>query len=280
MNTPAQRQARRGCRRRRATMRIFMRVDYRRRPRRAMHALDRCAIARWSCWRALVGVARPRGWASGSSTARRRRSRCTSAHRRRADRCRRCRRGRWPRTADAARRSSIARRALRGRWLAERTVFLDNRQMRRPARLLRRHAAAAGRRQRGAGAARLGAARLRRPHARCRRSPRRPARSRSPAASPRRRRGCSSSTPAQPGRSGRISTSTRSRARSALRCGRCRCCRPCRRRTTACARDWPRPALDVHKHYGYAFQWFALAALIAGLYVWFQLIRPRLRRVA
>lgn len=40
-------------------------------------------------------------------------------------------------------------------------------------------------------------------------------------------------------------------------------------------REWPRPAADVHKHYGYAFQWFALAALITGLYVWFQLLRPR-----
>jgi surfeit locus 1 family protein len=40
-------------------------------------------------------------------------------------------------------------------------------------------------------------------------------------------------------------------------------------------RQWPRPAADVHKHYGYAFQWFSLAALILGLYVWFQLIRPR-----
>jgi surfeit locus 1 family protein len=44
------------------------------------------------------------------------------------------------------------------------------------------------------------------------------------------------------------------------------------------ARDWARPAADVHKHYGYAFQWFALATLISGLYVWFQLVRPRLRR--
>ncbi|HUG23815.1 SURF1 family protein [Piscinibacter sp.] len=42
-------------------------------------------------------------------------------------------------------------------------------------------------------------------------------------------------------------------------------------------RQWPRPAVDVHKHYGYAFQWFALCALMAGLYVWFQLVRPRLR---
>ncbi|HJV67793.1 SURF1 family protein [Ideonella sp.] len=42
-------------------------------------------------------------------------------------------------------------------------------------------------------------------------------------------------------------------------------------------RDWPMPAVDVAKHYGYAAQWFALCALTAGLYVWFQLIRPRRR---
>ena len=40
-------------------------------------------------------------------------------------------------------------------------------------------------------------------------------------------------------------------------------------------RQWPAPALGVGKHHGYAFQWFAFAALIAGLYVWFQIIRPR-----
>ncbi|HJV63317.1 MAG TPA: SURF1 family protein [Albitalea sp.] len=45
-------------------------------------------------------------------------------------------------------------------------------------------------------------------------------------------------------------------------------------------RQWPRPAVDVDKHYGYAFQWFALCALIAGLYVWFQLVRPRFARRA
>jgi surfeit locus 1 family protein len=43
-------------------------------------------------------------------------------------------------------------------------------------------------------------------------------------------------------------------------------------------RQWPRPAVDVHMHYGYAFQWFALCALMTGLYVWFQLIRPWLQR--
>ena len=41
-------------------------------------------------------------------------------------------------------------------------------------------------------------------------------------------------------------------------------------------RHWPVPAADAHKHYGYAFQWFALAALVLGLYVWFQLVRPRI----
>ena len=45
-------------------------------------------------------------------------------------------------------------------------------------------------------------------------------------------------------------------------------------------RRWSRPAVDVSKHHGYAFQWFALCALIAGLYVWFQLVRPRLGRAA
>jgi surfeit locus 1 family protein len=44
-------------------------------------------------------------------------------------------------------------------------------------------------------------------------------------------------------------------------------------------RQWPVPAADVSKHYGYAFQWFAMSALIMGLYVWFQLIRPSRRHV-
>jgi cytochrome oxidase assembly protein ShyY1 len=48
-------------------------------------------------------------------------------------------------------------------------------------------------------------------------------------------------------------------------------------------RDWPVPALGIEKHYGYAFQWFGLAALVVILYVWFQFIAPfrrarRLRR--
>ncbi|HEY3047602.1 MAG TPA: SURF1 family protein [Polaromonas sp.] len=39
-------------------------------------------------------------------------------------------------------------------------------------------------------------------------------------------------------------------------------------------RDWAAPNLGVDKHYGYAFQWFGLCALVLVLYVWFQLILP------
>jgi surfeit locus 1 family protein len=42
-------------------------------------------------------------------------------------------------------------------------------------------------------------------------------------------------------------------------------------------RDWPQVNYGVDKHYGYAAQWFAIAALIAGLYLWFVVLRPRLR---
>ncbi len=40
------------------------------------------------------------------------------------------------------------------------------------------------------------------------------------------------------------------------------------------ARHWPPPATDVQKHYGYAAQWFAMAVGIAFLYVWHRFIRP------
>lgn len=40
-------------------------------------------------------------------------------------------------------------------------------------------------------------------------------------------------------------------------------------------RDWPQPASGSAKNYGYAFQWWALALLIAVLYVWFRFIAPR-----
>ena len=43
-------------------------------------------------------------------------------------------------------------------------------------------------------------------------------------------------------------------------------------------RDWPLITAKVHTHYGYAVQWFALSALTAGLYLWFQWISPRRKR--
>jgi surfeit locus 1 family protein len=43
-------------------------------------------------------------------------------------------------------------------------------------------------------------------------------------------------------------------------------------------RDWAAPNTGVDKHYGYAFQWFGLCALVLGLYIWFQLILPRRQR--
>ncbi len=42
-------------------------------------------------------------------------------------------------------------------------------------------------------------------------------------------------------------------------------------------RDWPAPALGLERHYGYAFQWFGLSALVVILYVWFQFITPFFR---
>lgn len=39
-------------------------------------------------------------------------------------------------------------------------------------------------------------------------------------------------------------------------------------------REWAAPNLGVDKHYGYAFQWFALCGLVSFLFVWFQLVPP------
>jgi surfeit locus 1 family protein len=44
------------------------------------------------------------------------------------------------------------------------------------------------------------------------------------------------------------------------------------------ARDWPVVASGVEKHQGYAFQWFGLCALIASLYVWFQIVQARRKK--
>jgi surfeit locus 1 family protein len=44
-------------------------------------------------------------------------------------------------------------------------------------------------------------------------------------------------------------------------------------------RDWMPLDSGVAKHYGYAFQWFALCGLIMVLYAWFQFIAPRRRKL-
>lgn len=48
--------------------------------------------------------------------------------------------------------------------------------------------------------------------------------------------------------------------------------------TDGLQRSWPRITEGVHKHHGYAFQWFGLCALAGILYVWFQFISPRRKR--
>ena len=40
-------------------------------------------------------------------------------------------------------------------------------------------------------------------------------------------------------------------------------------------REWPAVGSGADKNYGYAFQWWSLAAVIAILYVWFQFVVPR-----
>jgi surfeit locus 1 family protein len=40
-------------------------------------------------------------------------------------------------------------------------------------------------------------------------------------------------------------------------------------------REWPRASAGSERNYGYAVQWWAISALIAILYVWFQFIAPR-----
>lgn len=40
-------------------------------------------------------------------------------------------------------------------------------------------------------------------------------------------------------------------------------------------RHWPEPGQGQDKHLAYAAQWFAMSATVAGLTLWFQIIRPR-----
>ena len=43
-------------------------------------------------------------------------------------------------------------------------------------------------------------------------------------------------------------------------------------------RDWPAVNLGVDKHYGYAWQWFGLSALVACLYLWYGIVRRFIHR--
>lgn len=43
-------------------------------------------------------------------------------------------------------------------------------------------------------------------------------------------------------------------------------------------REWPVPGDGVARHHGYAFQWYSLAALVAGLWAWFLVKAGRRRR--
>ena len=43
-------------------------------------------------------------------------------------------------------------------------------------------------------------------------------------------------------------------------------------------RAWPPINFAVEKHYGYAFQWFGLSALVIALYLWFQIFRRAIFR--
>lgn len=45
----------------------------------------------------------------------------------------------------------------------------------------------------------------------------------------------------------------------------------------ALVRAWSPVSTGVEKHYGYAFQWFALCGLIVFLYFWFQIVRRLIR---
>ena len=46
----------------------------------------------------------------------------------------------------------------------------------------------------------------------------------------------------------------------------------------ALLRHWPEPGIGQERHTAYAVQWFAMAAVVIGLTIWFQLISPRRQR--
>ena len=46
----------------------------------------------------------------------------------------------------------------------------------------------------------------------------------------------------------------------------------------ALLRHWSAPGIGQERHTAYAAQWFAMAAVVIGLTIWFQLISPRRQR--
>jgi cytochrome oxidase assembly protein ShyY1 len=45
--------------------------------------------------------------------------------------------------------------------------------------------------------------------------------------------------------------------------------------TQGLRRDWPVPASTAYKNVGYTVQWFAMSLLLAILYIWYQIIKPK-----
>lgn len=43
-------------------------------------------------------------------------------------------------------------------------------------------------------------------------------------------------------------------------------------------RNWPQVNSGVATHHGYAFQWFAIATVLAGMLLWFQFLKPARRK--
>ena len=284
MNTPALASAPSIAEQARARSRSSWRDDYR--TAGAARALSVRAARRWlrraagRRWRRALLTARLGLWQldraaqkTALQAALDARGACRRSTRRELARTRRGRR----------RRSTTAACVCAGRWLAAHTRLPRQPADERPARLLRRHAAARSTAaRRGAGAARLGAARLRRDRSRAAAgAPRRRARSRC--------EGRIAPPPARlyefdAARAGRDPAKSRPRRlRPRDRAGPAAAVgaaeptrRRCRRRPAA--RTGRRPRSTSTSTTAMPSSGSRSRALIAGLYVWFQLIRPRRRR--
>ena len=166
---------------------------------------------------------------------------------------------------------------LRGIWLPQHTVFLDNRQMHgKPGFYVVTPLKLEGSTAAGAGAARLGrsATSSQRDTAAADRRRRR-ARSRCAAAWPRRPASYTSSPEPSRGPIRQNLDLAAFRAETGLALLDLSVQQTGAAVGRPAARLARRPPAAPRKHYGYAFQWWALRALIAILYVWFQFIAPR-----